>query len=103
MGAAVFAHSFGIARAAQDLALAREADRGDARDQGCEAAGDRHRRVLDRARDEAAMQPELARPAHIEPVALRDAVVVDAERPSHMNDDAVHVLAFEAGILERRP
>ena len=66
-----------------------------------EAARHRHRGVLDRARHEAAVQPGLADPADVEPVGLGDAVVVDAERPAHVDREAVDVRAREPGVVER--
>jgi hypothetical protein len=99
--AAVLARALGVAGAAEDLPLAGEADRGDARDDVREAARHRHSGVLDRARHEAAVQPGLAHPPDVEPVRLRDTVVVDAERPAHVDREAVDVRAREPGVVER--
>src|SRR5262249_19148849 len=98
---AALARALGVARPAEDLPLAGEADRSHARDDAREAARDRHRRLLDRARHETAVEPALAHPAEVEPVRFGDAVVVDAERPSEGDRHAIDVGARETSVVER--
>ena len=58
--------------------------------------------MLKRLGDETAVQPSLVYIADVEPEDLGDTVVVDAERPAHVDREAVDILAAEPGIIERR-
>lgn len=103
MGCPLLAHALGVAGSAEDAELAGEADGGDAGDGGGHAGGHGHGSVLQCAGDEASMGPALVHVVDLQPIHLRHAVTVGAQRPAHVERQAVNVGAVELGIGQRGP
>ena len=57
--------------------------------------------MLQRVGNEAPVQPRLVHVADVEPQGFGEAVVVDAERRSEMDREAIDVFARKPGVIER--
>ena len=57
--------------------------------------------MLERVGNETAVQPALVDVADVEAEDLGDAVVIDADRPTHVDRKPVDVLAPQPRIVER--
>src|SRR5262249_29385199 len=60
-----------------------------------------HRRVRETRSDEPAVRPGLAREPDPKPADLGEPIVIDAERPSDVDDHAVDLILADPGVLER--